>query len=124
MFIYIYYVFSSFKFIVKRSYVKNIKKLDKDMVNTILVLINILYLIFTYIQIKYLYIRCNNYNSIPEEYSNYARSGFFQLVAVVVLNIIIIIYFKNKIDNSKLTCALNTLMTVISINMGYHHYIR
>ena len=117
VFIYIYYLFSSFKFIVKTAYVKNIKKLDKNMVNTILVLINILYLIFTYIQIKYLYIKYN-FNLTPEEYSNYARNGFFQLIAVVILNIIIIIYFKNKIDNSKLTYALNTLMTVISINMG------
>ena len=118
VFIYIYYLFSSFKFTVKTTYMKNIKKLDKNMINTILVLINILYLVFTYIQIKYLYISSNNYNLTPEEYSNYARSGFFQLIAVVILNIIIIIYFKNKIDNSKLTCSLNTLMTVISINMG------
>lgn len=118
VFIYIYYLFSSFKFIVKTTYMKNIKKLDKNMINTILVVINILYLIFTYIQIKYLYIKFNNYNLTPEEYSNYARSGFFQLIAVVILNIIIIIYFKNKIDNSKLTCALNSLMTMISINMG------
>jgi len=87
------------------------------MVNTILFLINILYLIFTFIQIKYLYIKFN-LNLTPEEYSNYARNGFFQLIAVVILNIIIIIYFKNKIDNSKLTYALNSLMTVISINMG------
>jgi len=118
VFIYIYYLFSSFKFMVKNTYVKNIKKLDKNMVNTILVLINILYLLFTYIQIKYLYIKCNAYNLTPEEYSSYARSGFFQLVGVVVLNIMIIIYFKNKINNSKLTCGLNTLMTIISMNMG------
>lgn len=118
IFFYVYHILSSFKFIINKKYKKNTKKLDKNMVNTILVLINMLYLVFTYIQIKYLYIKYSTYNLTAEEYSNYARSGFFQLTAVVVLNIIIIIYFKNKIENSTLTCGLNTLMTVISINMG------
>lgn len=49
-FIYLYYVFSMFKFRIKNVYNKNIKLLDKSMVNTILVLINILYLTFTYIR--------------------------------------------------------------------------
>ena len=118
VFIYIYYLFSSFKFMVKRTYKMTVTKLDKSMVNTILVLVNVLYLVFTYVQIKYLYIKSNNFNLTPAEYSSYARNGFFQLIAVVVLNIMIILYFKNRIDNSKLTCSLNTLMTVLSFNMG------
>ncbi|MDS0525981.1 DUF4173 domain-containing protein [Clostridium sp. SHJSY1] len=118
VFIYLFYLFSSLKFTVKSMYMRKINKLDKSMVNTILVLINILYLIFTYIQIKYLYIKYNRVDLTAEEYSNYARSGFFQLIVVVILNIIIIIYFKSKIDKNKLTCGLNTLMTVISMNMG------
>ncbi|WP_084748463.1 DUF4153 domain-containing protein [Clostridium mediterraneense] len=118
VFIYIYYLFSSFKFMVKRTYKMTVTKLDKSMVNTILVLVNVLYLVFTYVQIKYLYIKVSNFNLSPAEYSSYARNGFFQLIAVVVLNIMIILYFKNRIDNSKLTCSLNTLMTILSFNMG------
>ena len=118
VFVYIYYLFSSFKFMVKRTYKMTVTKLDKSMVNTILVLVNVLYLVFTYVQIKYLYIKVSNFNLSPAEYSSYARNGFFQLIAVVVLNIMIILYFKNRIDNSKLTCSLNTLMTILSFNMG------
>lgn len=118
VFVYIYYLFSSFKFMVKRTYKMTVTKLDKSMVNTILVLVNVLYLVFTYVQIKYLYIKSSNFNLTPAEYSSYARNGFFQLIAVVVLNIMIILYFKNRIDNSKLTRSLNTLMTVLSFNMG------
>lgn len=118
VFVYIYYLFSSFKFMVKRTYKMTVTKLDKSMVNTILVLVNVLYLVFTYVQIKYLYIKVSNFNLSAAEYSSYARNGFFQLIAVVVLNIMIILYFKNRIDNSKLTCSLNTLMTILSFNMG------
>lgn len=118
VFIYVYYMLASFKFMVKSKYENNIKKLDKSMVNTILVLINILYLAFTSVQIKYLYIKSGTYNLTPEEYSDYARSGFFQLSIVVLLNIFIIIYFKKRIDNSNVTKILNTLITVLSINMG------
>lgn len=117
VFIYMFYIFSSFKFRIDNSKVKNIKKLEKNMVNTILILINALYFLFTYIQVKYLYIKSNNILT-PEEYSNYARSGFFQLMIVVVLNIIIIIYFENRVKDSKLTTILNTVTIIISINMG------
>lgn len=117
-FIYLYYVFSMFKFRKKNVYTKKIKLLDKSMVNTILILINALYLSFTYIQVKYLFLKANSSNLSPEWYSNYARSGFFQLIAVVILNIIIILYFKNRIENNKSTTILSTIMTTISINMA------
>ncbi|CDM69936.1 putative membrane protein [Clostridium bornimense] len=116
-FIYIHYIFASLKVRIDKCSKKKVKMLDSQMVNTILVLINILYLIFTYIQVKYLFImRYSNFTA--EGYSSYARSGFFQLVIVVVLNVAIILFFNKKSENSKLKLALCTLMTIISINMS------
>lgn len=94
------------------------QKIDKNMVNTILILVNSLYVFFTYVQIKYLYMKKGFENFTAAMYSDYARSGFFQLIVVVILNIIIILFFKNRVEDSRLTLVLNTIMTVVSINMA------
>lgn len=92
-------------------------KIDKNMANTILIMINVLYIFFTFIQVKYLYIKQEFKNFTPEMYSDYARSGFFQLIVVVVLNILIILFFYRMVEDNRLTNVLNTIMTIISINM-------
>lgn len=116
-FIYVHYIFVSLKVRVDKCSKKKVKMLDSQVVNTILVLINVLYLFFTYVQVKYLFImRYSNFTA--EGYSSYARSGFFQLVTVVILNVAIILFFNKKSENSKLKLALCTLMTIISINMS------
>lgn len=116
-FIYVHYCFVALKVRIDRVSNKKVKSLDKQIVNTILVLINSLYLVFTYVQVKYLFImRYSNFTA--EGYSSYARRGFFQLVTVVVLNVAIILFFNKKSEKSKLKSALSTLMTIISINMS------
>lgn len=118
VFIYLYYLFSTFRFIIKKDYKNKSKEIDKNIANTILISINSLYLIFCYVQIKYLYIKAN-ISMTSEEYSEYARSGFFQLLLVVILNIIIIVLFKSRIRNNRTTNILNTLITVISMGMTF-----
>ena len=63
--------------------------IDKTIGNTILTILNVVYLIFCYIQISVLFMKTGNMQSY--EYAEYARQGFFQLMAVSVINLIIIL---------------------------------
>ena len=72
--------------------------------------LSVLYLIFSVIQILYLFI---GNMQLPEgyTYSGYARQGFFQLLAVCILNLIIVLvclYFFRE------NTALKVILTVIS----------
>jgi hypothetical protein len=82
---------------------------------TVLVALNILYLIFTMIQFSYLYGGDNI--SLPANftYAEYARKGFFELATVTFINFIIVLnclkYIKK--DNKRLLKIANLLLTVL-----------
>ena len=101
-------------------------KVEAVTVLTIIFVINIVYLVFTIIQFSYLY----SGSSIPNgySYSNYARKGFFELVAVTVINFQILIFsmkFMTK-ENDTLNKIANlflSLLIVFTINMLFSaHY--
>lgn len=58
---------------------------------TVIFIINIVYLIFLIIQFSYLYGGGNNILPAGYTYAEYARKGFFQLVAVTIINFVIVI---------------------------------
>jgi uncharacterized protein DUF4153 len=64
---------------------------DTTILTTVLVMINIVYLVFCFIQFTYLF--SNGSTNLPGgfTYAEYARQGFFQLLLVTMLNFIIII---------------------------------
>jgi len=91
------------------------KYIDSIILTTILTMINIVYLLFICIQFKYLFF--NHYN-LPNDFSfaEYARSGFFELVFLTIINLFIIIistYFSKKEDRL-LSIIIKTLLTLIS----------
>ena len=59
-------------------------------ITTFLVMINVVYLFYVYIQVRYLFIQSG---ALPQgiTYAEYAREGFFQLLAVSILNILAVI---------------------------------
>ena len=61
---------------------------------TILILLNILYVIFAYIQIRFLFFGTLEVGPGTYKYAEYARSGFFELVTLSVLNTIGILAIK------------------------------
>ena len=106
----------------KSEYNNEIKKtFDEITVVTVLTFVNLIYLIFTKIQVSYLYFE----KALPNGYdfAQYARSGFFQLVFLVVINLMLIVLFKMKTNSNKeglnkvLKCAY-TLITVLTFNMS------
>ncbi|MCR1951586.1 DUF4173 domain-containing protein [Clostridium sp. DSM 100503] len=97
------------------------KDFNSTTIITILISITILYLVFTKIQISYLYLN----KALPAgfNFADYARTGFFQLVALVIVNLsmITIMNFKTATNSKNVKNSLNTLysvITVLTMNMG------
>jgi hypothetical protein len=83
---------------IKRS--KNIKEtanireafsVDSVIIITVLASVDIVYLLFTFIQFSYLFGSLNLYLPMGYTYAEYARRGFFELVVVTVINLIILL---------------------------------
>ena len=72
-------------------------------------LIALIYIIFSGIQIFYLFL-----GNIPRDYSyaQYAREGFFQLVAVCILNLTLVLFCIYYFKDHK---ALKMILTIISL---------
>jgi hypothetical protein len=104
----------------------NKRVFDPVVIITILFTINIIYLLFTLIQFKYLFGQL-----LPKDfsYSEYARRGFFELNIVTLINLSILlcfISFTKKI--SKITgifiCILNSLLVFSTLVMLLSAHLR
>ena len=89
---------------------------------TVLVVLNIIYLLFTIIQFSYLYGGGNITLPSNLTYSEYARKGFFELAAVTFINFIIVLSCQNRIKkdnkrNLKVANLLLTILIVFTLNM-------
>lgn len=93
---------------------------------TFLTPINILFLVFCYIQVVYLF--TNGLMSLPEGmiYSEYAREGFFQLLFVTFINFSILLIFITQLKDIfnhkaiKLSLLFLSLFTVILIASSFY----
>jgi len=91
---------------------KTIKINDNFTIKMILTVLNIIYLIFCYIQIKSLFMR-----NVEINYAQYARQGFFQLMIVSVINLVTILIAKKNenIDSKKENKYINTMCLLMII---------
>lgn len=93
---------------------------------TILAVMNIIYIAFTVIQVKYLYMGITLPNNMT--YAEYARQGFGQLISVAVINIIITILFTGFLDTTVKGSGWAKLMigitTILTCNMLYSAFLR
>ncbi len=87
----------------------NLNLNDNTTVKLLLGVLNLIYIFFCFIQIKSLFMKVN-----VEDYSYYARKGFFQLMLVSFINFIIILVAKNykKSKNSKYINVMSLIMIV------------
>ncbi|MBI9014005.1 MAG: DUF4173 domain-containing protein [Clostridiales bacterium] len=89
---------------------------SKDIiVTTVLVLMNLLFLVFTFIQFKYLFSKANiGFDGLT--YSSYARKGFFELTIISMLIIGLILVFsrftKNKANNLLMSLMVTTTLVI------------
>lgn len=124
MFIYnVNYLWSiQYNFIIEEAKKPKVRFLKFDMLWIVFGGINIVYLLFTYIQFSYLYGGSEGALPYDMNYSTYAREGFFQLVAVTVINIFMIVYAKSRMEkrsvkNAKIMNSLYTVMIALTYNM-------
>ena len=91
-------------------------KIDGTILNTVLTLVNVVYLLFSATQIIQAF---NNItNGGVQNYSTYARTGFFQLMAVSFINFAIIFISKNnknEENNKNYTKTLNVWLAIFTV---------
>ncbi len=87
------------------------KKADASIAITIMLILCFVYIIFCGIQIAYLF--ASGVFVLPQEYTfaEYARRGFFELLAVAAINIILMLLEKALFQENKLISILITLIT-------------
>lgn len=92
-----------------------IPTLSRDtIVSTVLILINCLFVIFTFIQFKYLFSEANvGFEGFT--YSQYARKGFFELTVISLLSIMLLVIFNSQTKNiiNKILIAFMILNNVV-----------
>ncbi|AYE35224.1 DUF4153 domain-containing protein [Clostridium septicum] len=117
----LYYSFECKNKNVKEIKFKNVKYFNELTVVTMLIAIGVLYIVFTKIQVSYLYLN----SVLPQEFdfSSYAREGFFQLVFIVIINLLLITFLKSETNVTsnkvgQILKGLYTLITLLSINMA------
>lgn len=95
-----------------RQFPKWEKKFEPVVAITAAVMVLVIYVLFAYVQIRYLFL--GGIWSLPKEftYAEYARQGFFQLLFVSILNYIMVLGVLEFFGESR---ALKHLMTAISL---------
>ena len=103
-----------------------IRNVNATIVNTIMVMVNVVFLLFLVSEISKL---TGNFLNLPAEYTyaKYAREGFFQLLFVTVINISMILYFvyySNVMKENKFTKILTLILILFSILLIFNSYYR
>ena len=98
---------------------------DSTIGNTILTILNLVYLVFCYIQISVLFMRAGNMENF--DYASYARQGFFQLMAVSVINLIIILVTSKRNEIQKkmsYTKVMNLCLALFTLIILFSSFYR
>ncbi len=106
-------------FLCKRTIkeeVKNNRKGEPVLAITVTALLSLMYLLFSGIQIFGLFL---GKMQLPEgyTYAKYAREGFFQLLAVSILNLVIVLVVMSFFRESKILKAIMTIMSLCTFVM-------
>ena len=100
-------------FSYKKAKVSNIN-IDNYTIKILLSVLNVIYIIFDFIQIKSLIF---HRVSSGINYAEYARSGFFQLMFISIINLFILLVSKHSKDNkyNNYMCFIMDILTLIII---------
>lgn len=102
------------------------RRLDPVSGITVLTLVGLLYLVFCLVQIVYLFCSMGR---LPEgmNYYEYAHQGFFSLLAVCVLNLLLVVFCLRLFQKSGLLRALLTLIScctyIMIASSAYRMYL-
>ncbi len=96
--------------------VKDTKTKEPIIAITFTSILSVIYVIFSVIQIVFLFI---GNMSLPEQYtySEYAREGFFQLLFVCLINLVLVLFCLTHFRESKLLKLILSLITICTYIM-------
>lgn len=106
------------------------KRVNSTVLNTILTMVNVVYLAFTGIQFVYLYSYFFSDTALTESLNlaQYARQGFFQLMFITVINFAIILFTnanqKKEENQNTYTKWMNVLMCIFTIVIAISAFMR
>lgn len=105
---------TTFQIMAKEAKEKGKLNIDNYTINVVLSGLNIVYLIFCTIQLASLFTKTGFMNN--NQYADYARQGFFQLMIVTLLNfIVILISLVNKKEESQRSKTYKNTMNVLML---------
>ena len=105
----LYYL--SGNFITKKPYISKTKNNDNKTIFILMIVLNVIYFVFDIIQIKSLMF---HYVGLNINYSEYAREGFFQLMLVSLINMIIVLKANKTDDRTILINVLSIIMVIFT----------
>ena len=113
----LYYICIKYK--DEKTEIQKSKLKDPLTINLLLTVLNIIYIVFDIIQINSLLL---HRVSTGFNYANYARSGFFQLMFISFINIIIILLSKKSQEKNytKVMSLVTILLTVVIIISSFY----
>ena len=88
-------------------------KLSDLTIKMLLVSLNIIYLLFSIIQFKYLFMNAGRTSDF--DYATYARTGFFQLMFVSFINFALLHICKKSEENNKFLKIMLIIFTIIIV---------
>ncbi len=126
-----YFLILSFILKLKQDYEKKTKEIKNSKnkyaftIKLLLIALNIVYLVFCFIQVESLFAKIN---TVEFNYANYARTGFFQLMIVSLINFAVIL-ISNKFNENKersikiLNLFLVIFTVIIALSSMYRMYM-
>ncbi len=102
---------------IDTSKINNAQKVNNTIINTALILLCIIYILFIGLQFSYLF---NGFiGKLPKNFivSEYARRGFFEMEVIAIINYLILLvsYIIAKRKNSKIIKVTKTLFSAITV---------
>ena len=128
--IYFVILFSTIVNIFKNRNLKiadgKIRKIETSIFGTILIMMNFVFLLFVISEVSKL---CGNFLQLPDAYtySSYAREGFFQLLAVTIINftiILLLLYKTDALNKNNILKYLILLLIIFTIVLIFNSYYR
>ena len=98
--------------------------IEPTIINTLLTIVNIVYALFSLVQLMYIFGGVGGFNF---NFAQYARQGFFQLMFIAFINFVIVIITntnKKQEGKNKYTVIMNIIMCVFTVIIAISAFIR
>ena len=92
--------------------------LDKIVALAFLLVLNLVFLAFCYVQLAYLFM--GGFNTLPGDivFADYARQGFFQLLFITIINFSVIIFFLQVYRDHVRSGVIRLMLTMLTLFTG------